>query len=300
MAVYKRAYRPYEGPLTPERWRCLVVPRYAFQEIFESRLLAAFVFLCFVPFLVAATGIYVANSDAARALLRMSPRASADVLSPEFFLILLTVQGVLAFFLTAWVAPLLVAPDLANGALPLYLSRPFTKAEYVLGKTSVLLALLSSITWLPLLALFGLQAGLAASGWLSSNLRQAWAIFAGAWIWIATLTLLGLALSAFIRWRLVASAALVGVFFMGSAFGEMWREVLDNPWGRLASPTYLISVVWRDLFGLLSSGTVAREMLDDHSSRDVPVWAAWMALVSACALCLWLLNRRLQAREVVS
>ena len=45
MAVHKRAYRPYEGPLTPERRRVLVLPRYAFLELFESRVLLSF----FVP-----------------------------------------------------------------------------------------------------------------------------------------------------------------------------------------------------------------------------------------------------------
>ena len=42
MAVHKRAYRPYEGPLTSERWRFLVLPRYGLLELFESRLLTVF------------------------------------------------------------------------------------------------------------------------------------------------------------------------------------------------------------------------------------------------------------------
>ena len=40
------------GPLTPERWRFLVLPRYALQELFESRVLMAFLVLCLFPFLV--------------------------------------------------------------------------------------------------------------------------------------------------------------------------------------------------------------------------------------------------------
>lgn len=300
MAVYKRSYRPYEGPLTPERARFLVLPRYAFQEIFESRILTAFLFLCLVPCLGAAAGIYVANSEAARAVLGLGPRHAQDFIRPEFFLAILTAQGALAFLLTAWVAPVLVSPDLVNGALPLYLSRPFSKAEYVLGKAAVLLGLLSAITWVPSLILFGLQAGLAETSWLAANSRIAWAIVAGSAVWIALLTLLGLALSALIRWRLVASGALVAVFFMGSAFGEVWREMIGNSWGRLVNPSYLIALVWRDLFGLVSPKPVVREMLDDRSGFDLPLWAAWVGLLAMCTVCLWLLNRRLQAREVVS
>jgi len=295
LAVYKRSYRPYAGPLTSERRRFLVVPRYAIQELVESRVLMAFVVMCLFPFLGEAVGIYVANSEAARALLRIS--GGPDPMRTEFFAGALTVQGTLAFVLTAWVAPVLVSPDLVNGALPLYLSRPFSRAEYLLGKALALLALLSVVTWVPGLTLFALQAGLAESAWLFTHLRVAWAILLGSWIWISVLTLLGLSLSAWIRWRLVASTALFGVFFMGSAFGEVWREVLRDPWGRLANLPYLIGVVWLDLFEIGPTPAVAREA---HALGELPTWAAWAGLVATCALCLWLLDKRLRAREVVS
>ena len=297
MAVHKRAYRPYEGRLTSERWRFLVLPRYGLREVFESRLLTAFFVLCFVPILIATAAIYIAYSPAARALLEINS-ASDFVRKPDFFFATLTLQGALAFLLTAWVAPILVSPDLVNGALPLYISRPFTRAEYVLGKATVLFALLSAITWIPGLLLFGLEAGLA-EGWGAANLRIAAAVFAGSWVWILVLTLLGLALSAWIRWRIVASGALAGVFFMGAAFGEMWREVLHQPWGRMTNLYYLVGLVWRSLFGMFGDRSMAQEMFNERG-RDLPTWAAWAGLAAAAALCIWLLERRLRAREVVS
>jgi len=297
VAVHKRAYRPYEGPLTAERGRFLVLPRYGLLELFESRLLTAFFVLCFVPVLIGASAIYIANSPAARALLEMSS-APDFVRKPDFFFAILTFQGGLAFLLTAWVAPVLVSPDLVNGALPLYLSRPFTRVEYVLGKATVLLTLLSAITWVPMLLLFALEAGLA-EGWGTANVRIAAAVFAGSWVWILVLTLLGLAISAWVRWRVVASGALAGVFFMGAAFGEMWREVLNGPWGRLANLYYLVGLVWRSLFGLFTSRSMAQEMFNERG-RDLPTWAAWAGLAAAALLSVWLLERRLRAREVVS
>jgi len=298
VAVHKRAYRPYEGPLTAERWRFLVLPRYGLLELFESRLLTAFCVLCFVPFLIAAAAIYIAYSPAARALLEISS-AGDFVRKPDFFFATLTLQGGLAFLLSAWVAPVLVSPDLVNGALPLYLSRPFTRAEYVLGKATVLLTLLSAITWVPGLVLFALEAGLA-EGWGAANVRIAVAVFAGSWVWILVLTLLGLALSAWIRWRVVATGSLAGVFFMGAAFGEMWHELLHGPWGRLANLYYLVGLVWRSLFGMFTTRSMAQEMFNDGPGRDLPTWAAWAGLAAAAALSVWLLERRLRAREVVS
>jgi ABC-type transport system involved in multi-copper enzyme maturation permease subunit len=295
VAVYRRAYRPYVGPLTPERSRFLAVSRYALAELSESRVLMAFVVLCLFPFLIEAIGIYIANSGAARALLRIS--GHPDAMKAEFFGMALTIQGGLAVLLSAWVAPVLVSPDLVNGALPLYLSRPLSRTEYVLGKAAALALLLSSITWVPVLTLFSLQAGLAPAQWLSANLRLAWAILAGSWIWITVLTLLGLALSAWIRWRLVASASLFAVFFMGAAFGEVWSEVLTTPWGRLANLAYMMAVILVELFGTLPSQATSREM---RELMQLPVWAAVAGLVAVCAVSLWMLDRRLRAREVVS
>jgi ABC-2 type transport system permease protein len=297
VAVYKRAYRPYEGPLTSEGSRFLVLSRFALHEVFESRLLLAFFVLCFVPFLAEAAGIYIANSPAARAVLGIS---GTQDLEREFFFVAFVIQGVLSFFLTAWVAPVLVSPDLVNGALPLYLSRPLTRAEYVLGKAVALAFLLSLVTWVPVLTLWLLQGGLAGTGWMAANVRQAFGILVGAAVWITLLTFVGLAVSAWIRWRVVATAALAGIFFMGSAFGEAWYALIGNSWGRVGNFSYLIGLVWRSVFGLASKRPLSREMFDQGRTVDLPLWAAWAALAAACALSAWLLNRRLQAREVVS
>jgi ABC-2 type transport system permease protein len=293
VAVYKRAYRAYDGALTSERWRFLVLPRYAFQEIFESRFLTAFLVICCVPFLAEATAVYVSNSAPARMVLNMPGEPSA--MAKEFFIGALWIQCTFAFFLTAWIAPVLISPDLVNGALPLYLSRPFSRVEYVLGKASVLVILLSAITWVPQLLLFLMQVDLGPDGWFAANYRIGLAILLGSWIWIAVLTLLGLALSAWIRWRIVATGALFGVFFMGTAFGEMWREVVKNSWGRVVSLSYLIQVVWADLFGAARMGMFGR-----RRASDLDPWAAWIALFTICLVCLWILNKRLRAREVVA
>jgi hypothetical protein len=217
-------------------------------------------------------------------------------LPPDMFLRFLSIQGTLAFLLAAWVSPVLISPDLVNGALPLYLSRPFSRAEYLLGKSAILLALLSLVTWVPVLTVFGLQASLAGTEWLGTHARLSWAILAGGLVWIAFLTLLGLALSAWIRWRLVASGALAGVFFMGAAFGELWRGVLHNAWGRLLNPAYLIEIVWRDLFQI----ALQRRGMIPGRAEDLSALTAWLGLLALCALCLWVLDRRLRAREVVA
>ena len=62
-----------------------------------------------------------------------------------------------AVFLAALAGPGLIAPDLANNALPLYFSRPLTRWSYALARLTVLVGMLSVVTWVPGLMLFGLQ-----------------------------------------------------------------------------------------------------------------------------------------------
>src|SRR6185436_6798115 len=117
----------------------------------------AFFVVCFLPLLVEAILIYLHHNVNALAILQVNVRELLPIDS-SFFLTFVAIQNAFAFFVTLLVGPPLVARDLRNNALPLYLCRPFTRAEYVLGKMSVLLILLSAITWIPQLLLFLFQA----------------------------------------------------------------------------------------------------------------------------------------------
>ncbi len=62
MAVYKRSYRGYAGPLTPEWSRFAIIPRYAYRDLFHSKIMTAFFVVCFVPPLVFLFLIYFAHN----------------------------------------------------------------------------------------------------------------------------------------------------------------------------------------------------------------------------------------------
>jgi ABC-2 type transport system permease protein len=293
MAVHKRGYRAYTGARTPAWSRFLVVARYAALEVFQSRVALAVFVISFIPPLGWASYVYLTSTPAALALIGLESTTFPPV-DPAFFLRAVRTQGFLAFILAAWIGPGLIAPDLANGALPLYLSRPLSRAEYVLGKLTVLLGLLSSMTWVPLLVVYALKAGLA-QGWLAENLRTGGAIFASCFLWIAVIGLLSVALSATVRRRLNASLLMCGLFFIGAPFGQVWWNVMGNHWGQLANLTYLILLIWRDLFGVLPDLVRRHGELVPH----LPIASAWCALLAVCVVSLALLDRRLRAREIV-
>src|ERR1700683_4472129 len=234
MAVYKQSYRGYDGPLTPAWSRFLILPRYAFEEMRRSRFFTMFFLVTMLAPLIFGLIVYAEHNLSV--LKMLGGRGDLVPIDAGFFLNLLGWQSMMAFFLAAFVGPGQISPDLANSALPLYLARPFSRAEYVLGKMSVLLILMSVMTWIPGLLLFGLQGSLQGGGWIGQNLRIGTAVFLGAWIWILLISLLALALSAWVKWKPMAGALLFGVFFgaAGVCWGNGapprpgWGGLLDN------------------------------------------------------------------------
>src|SRR5204862_6251179 len=158
---------------------------------------------------------YLRHNAQALAIMRLNVTNLLPI-NDLFFQTFVEIQGWIGFFLALLVGPQQVARDLNNNGLPLYLCRPFSRSEYVVGKMSIVIILLSSITWVPGLILFLLQSYLEGWSWFSANISIASAIFLGSLVWILLLALLTQTISAWVKWRLAASAALLGVFFIPS------------------------------------------------------------------------------------
>lgn len=305
MAVYEQTYKRYAGPLTPEWSRFLIIPRHALRAVFNSKLFAAFFALCFLPLLVEAILIYLRHNVGAIAALSINVRELVPV-DASFFNTFVNVQNTFAFLLALLIGPPLVSRDLRNNALPLYLCRPFSRTEYVIGKMSVLIILLSLVTWIPQLVLFFFQSYLEGFTWFKDNLWIASSIFIASMFWILLLALLTQTISALVKWRVVASGALVALFLIPSAFGLFINEVFTTRWGNIISLIASVRNVTAGLFGVFDrvwdirrirdfDGTVVREVV----LLEPPLWASWTVLFLLCALCLALLSWRVKAYEVV-
>lgn len=291
MAVYEHTYKPYAGSLTPEWSRFLVIPRHAYRDVFGSKLFTGVFALCFVCPLVMAILIYLHHNLTAMAIFQIDLRDLAPI-NGFFFQIFVGVQTGLAFLLTVLMGPPLISRDLANNALPLYLCRPLSRAEYVIGKMSVLIILMSAITWVPGELLFLFQSYLEGAGWAGRNLWIAGAVFVGSWTWILLLALMSVTISAWVKWRLAASAALFGLFMISNAIGFTVNGVLQTRWGSLLNLTIIMKTIEDSLFR-------------DPNGMDLPNWmvlpttAAWFMFALYLAMCLFLLTRKVRAYEVV-
>jgi len=284
MAVYRRNYKPYSGGLTSAWSRFYVLFRYSKRNLFRSKVQTGFFAACFFYPVVCLVMIYLANS--ASFLEKIGVPGQLLTIDNKFFFRFISVQGALAFLLTAFVGPGLISPDLANGALPLYFCRPFSRGEYVLGKSSVLGILLSQITWIPGLILFVIQASFAGAVWTWNNLWIAGSLVVSSLIWIAILSLLAMALSAWVKWRVVAGALLLAVMFFGAGFAQAVNVVLRTDSGHFFDLAYLMAAVWIGLFRV-------------DAEHAISASQAWIALIGYCSVCLWLLMRKVRAYEVV-
>jgi len=305
MAVYEQTYKPYKGMLTPERSRFLIIPRNTLRGVFNSKLFTAFYVICFLPSLIEAVLIYLHHNITALEIMKLNARQLIPI-DGSFFQTFVLVQGAFAFIVAILVGPPLVSRDLRNNALPLYLCRPFSRTEYVMGKMSVLLILLSFITWAPQLLMFLFQSYLEGFAWLRDNLWIASAIIIGGLVWILLLALLSQTISAVVKWRVVASGVMLGIVFIPFAFAGIVNLLFQTHWANIISLATLMGNITAGLFGTFDrvGGRIQVTDFDDNLVREVllmepPLWASWAALFLFCAVCLAILHWKVKAYEVV-
>ena len=288
MSVYKQEYRAYTGTRTPLWARVAVVVRYSFAEAWSSRITATLFTLSMVPVIVYLVGIYLANNPLARSLLlRRNPAFTIDA---GYFLRVLETQCWLALVMTAWIAPRLVSFDLGDNALPILLSHPISRFGYVLGKGITLFGCLSLVTWVPCLLLFTFQGYSSAGPWLMPNLRIAGGLLAGSLLWIALLSILGLALSSWVKWRIVATGVIFAVVFVPAGMGGIITGILRTKWGFLLNAPVMMTQLWQRMLG--APQTMRADLY-------LPKAAIVVVLLMICFTSVIMLNARIRARDVV-
>lgn len=285
-----RVFEPYDGPRTGDAARLAVIPRYAYAELFRSRT-ALIVFAAgFVLPAAWALMIYLRHNADALLSLNIQLNELVDV-DAAFFFRLLVLQSGVGFLMALIAGPPLIARDLQNNALALYLARPLTRTEYVLAKLAVLVGPLSAVTWIPGLLLFGFQAALEP-GWASANARILPAFFVGSWIWIVPVALFTLAVSAVARRRTVARAGMLGLVFVSRGVAEAVNAMLETKWGYLLSPTQIYDAMWTSLFGPDAEGGFFGSYAQIPSAT-----VAWATAAALTVLFVAVLARRLRPWE---
>ncbi len=287
MAVYRHGYTRYDGELTSHLTRLLVLPKFAWQQLMKQRLVTSI--LVFSMFWPIACGVFVYIANRAD-LLQDFGLDVPDLLvvNANFFILFMYVQSSFAIVLAALAGPSLIAPDLANGALPLYFSRPLSRSDYVVARMLALVGLLSAVTWVPGVLLFLMQSSIAGWAWFAANWMLGVGIFFGFLLWILLVGLVALAASAYVKWRIVAGALVLGVFFVMAGASELTNQVLRVRWASAFNPGAAMNQVWNSMLGV------------DPLAAVPGTPACLLALGAMVAVLLLVIERRLRPVQVVS
>jgi ABC-2 type transport system permease protein len=286
MAINKHNYRNYDGPLTSAWMRFVILSRFYYAPLFQSKFLVFFIAVCLFYPIGCAAYIYITHNSLLTAALSFRPGLIPPI-DGSFFYNFSLVQGTMALLLTTLIGPNLVAPDLANGALCLYLSRPLSRAQYILGKMIVLLSLQSLVTWIPGLLLFIIKAEVTGFGWAKTNSWLIGGIVIGLGVWIIIISLIALMLSALVKWKIAAGALILGVFFAGAGFGNAINSILRTRYGSVINLSDVIHTIWAYFFR------------HGYMDTNLTTNQAWIVLGLTGAFCLGMLFKRVRAFEVV-
>ena len=279
MPIHDQGYRRYAGARAAVGRAWQVIAGAGIRSVVTKRAFIALMLFAWTPFVVRAVQIYVSANFQQAAFL--APKG-------ETFREFLETQDIFVFFVTIWVGAGLIANDRRANALQLYLSKPLSAAEYVVGKLAILFVFLIFVTWAPAMGLLLVQAIFAGSFTFIRNnayLLPAITLFSLAQVLLASTTMLALS-------SLSKSSRFVGVMYAGLVF---FTAALFQA---LRGITRTTAFAW-------ISPNDALEQLGDVIFRLEPRYelsptAAGLTVVALIAVSGFILARRVKGVEIVT
>ena len=208
--------------------------------------------------------------------------------TPEMFREFLDQQELFIFIVSIMIGAGLIADDRRANALQIYLSKPLTRVEYVVGKLATLAIVLTFVTWLPAIFLLLLQMLFAGS---TKFLREhlflipAITLLAGVQVFVSSFAML--ALSSLSNSRRFVAMMYAGIIFFTAAMYQALRLITSSTAWAVISPRDTMNVIGDGIFRV-------------QASRAVPVPVAAVAVLVLIAASIWILERRVRGVEVVT
>ncbi len=279
MPIHDQSYRRYGGQRGDPRRVWMVIARAGIVSVVKKRAFLGLLFLAWLPFIVRVVQAYFSTTFA---------QVEALAINADTYRTFLDQQGTFVFFVTVWIGSGLIANDRRANALQIYLSRPLTRAEYVLGKAAILFVFLVMVTWLPAILLLLLQGAFAGSfTFLRSNVHliPAITLFSLVEILVATLSMLALSsMSASSRFVAVMYAGIV--LFTDAMFAAV-RGILGST-----------GLSWISVPASLEQ--VGDAIFRTRLRYDTPVAVSLVVLAAVVAVSISVLDRKVRGVEVVT
>ena len=281
--IYEQHYRRLDAsiPLRNHRW--IPIAREGLKSLFSLRAFLGLILIAWLPIFGRLVQVYfITRFPEARRIVPVDDKF--------FFETMAFMQMPWLLLMSAFAGAGLIANDMRTGGLLLYLSRPLTLSDYILGKMTILFTSLSLVNLGPALALFLGARSLAPEilgDW--SHLLLVPKIVAFSLVLMLPTTGVVLVLSALARNARFAGLAFFFVFVGSSMAQEIAWRATRSPYAGLISIQSSMRRVGEAIFSVKPSRMTA---------GAPPEWAL-LVLVLIFVGCLLLLKTRVRAVEVV-
>jgi ABC-type transport system involved in multi-copper enzyme maturation permease subunit len=279
--IHDQSYRRYRGARERAGRAWAVIASAGVMSMLRRRVFLGLLIMAWIPFVVRTVQIYFA--------VRMPQARNLLAVTPATFRQFLEHQGIFILLITIWAGAGLIANDRRANALQIYLSKPLSRMEYVVGKLAVLMFFLLLITWVPAMLLVVLQIMFSGSlAFLTAHLYLVPAITLFALLQVLVASTAMLALSS-----LSKSSRFVGIMFTGIVLFS------DAIYGMLYAITGSNAVSWVSFPASLAQ-------LGDVIFRVQPLryetpWAvSLLAITALMVLSAFVLERRVRGVEIVT
>ncbi len=286
MPIHTQDYRHWEGTLQPRnhiRW--WIIAKAELKLLAKRKIIRLIVAIPPVIYiLVYAILVYMFNSLDEGAL-------PFDEIGEGFFLqFLFCTHPFPSVFLIALVVIFggsgLIANDLKHNSLSLYLSKPISWIDYLLGKFAVIGILLAGMTLIPGLLLFLQHVLLTDTPFLREKFWIIFSIIVYSLVITTVTSLLMLTFSSLTKNLRFATIGFCAVWFGLPVIHLILKEVIPSSTVAIVSVWANLEQLGNALFGLDSSYNI-------HESWTI-LW-----LIGLTALCLFVLRQRIRAVEIV-
>lgn len=283
MPIHTQNYRHWEGTLkTHSHTRWWIIAKVELKLLSQRK---------FVRLIVAIPPLIYVLAHAILIYINQVPGVNFVKIDSDFFQqFLFRLDPFPATFFVALVAIFggsgLIATDMKNNALSLYLSKPISWQDYLIGKFAAIGILLGCLTLIPGLVLFLVQLLLAGTSFLKDNYWIPFSIIGYSVIIILSTSLLMLVFSSLTVNSRYAIIGFSAVWFGSPVLSEVLRMITRT------SKVALVSI-WAnyDILGTAMFG----------GSPDYSVHWVWSLLIHITVIvsCVLVLRHRIRAVEIV-
>lgn len=246
-AVYDRGYRPYEGvrggrgAATFALYKASIRRALGIRRTWRQKI-APFVLLAIVtiPAIVNVGIGYVTRNEVIDRVEIITYREYVGVSSALLLFV-------------ALVAPDVICPDRRQRVLPLMFARPLTGVDYVVAKVGAIVTILFAFSFLPQVVLFvgNMLVSDSALDYVTDHLDVLWKVPLAVGLLALYYGVIGVAIAALTDRRIVAGAAVIGLFLVTSITSGILVGDFDVNDGSaaalinvLALPLYLRDVIF--------------------------------------------------------